>query len=162
MGAYAALVLAANRAMRPITADDMLLLCDDVGLLAPSRRDAAFGNLAPDITELFRDTSALAANDRFFCPDSISWGTDIEILSLEDDYVGSGFRVSIHGNGYFFPWGAGELRERVLSHPKLVCLRRELQARFGGRFGMPWWSKTLRRRLIDGDGGWAWFMSESL
>ena len=162
MGAYSALVLAANRGVRPVTPDEMLLLCEDVGLLAPSRRDTNVGNLSPDITALFSDSAALADNNRFFCPDSISWGRDIEILSPEDDFVGRGFRVSIHGNGYFFPWDAGELRARVVSHPKLVHLRRALQARCGGRFGLPWRSKNLRRRLVDGEGGWAWFMSESL
>ena len=162
MGAYSALVLAANRALRPIKPEEVRTLCEDLGLIAPSKRHLEFGNLSPDITGLFRDSAARQENEWFFCPDSIGWRTRIHVLSPEDDYESAGYCIRIHGNGYFFPWGPDELRSRVVSHPKLVRLRDELQSRFRGRFRMPWWSKKLRCRLIAGEGGWAWFMSESL
>ena len=162
MGAYSALVLAANSGLRSIAPETVRSVCEDLGLISPSMRGAEFGNLAKDISSLFDDSAARKENERFFCPDSICWRTEIEIQSIDGDYDGKGYCISIHGNGYFFPWTADQLRARVLSHPKLTRFREEMQSLFGGRFRMPWFSKTPSSRAIEGEGGWVWFMSESL
>jgi hypothetical protein len=162
VGAYSALVLAANSGLRSINPEKVRSLCEDLELIAPARRSVEYGNLAADISGLFDDSAAREENEWFFCPDSICCRDEIQILSYDGHYAGVGYCIRIHGNGYFFPWTADQLRARVLSHAKLVRLREELRARFGGRFRMPWFSKNLKSRVIDAEGGWVWFMSESL
>ena len=81
----------------------------------------------------------------------------------DDAYDGPGWAVGIHGNGYPFPWEVTDLRDRVVRTPKLRALRHAVGERFGGRFVFPPAAESfLRERLIDTDGGWAWFISESL
>jgi hypothetical protein len=162
MGAYSALVLAANRGVRRLKPKDLNALCEELELIPPDRRHLEFDNLSRDITALFRDDEARKENEWFFCPDSICAMRNIQIMSPEEDYDYAGYCVRIHGNGYLFPWGVEELRSRVVSHPKLVRLRDELQSRFGGRFQVPWWKKMAHSRVIAGEGGWMWFVSESL
>ena len=87
----------------------------------------------------------------------------LEVMSYEGDYIGPGWCVTIHGNGYFFPWELTDLRDRAIRSPALVRLREAVQTRFGGRFVFPPADEELlRSRLIDQAGGWVWFASESM
>ena len=163
MSFYSALVLAANDGVRPPSPAVARSLLDELGLLDPANADAEFGNLAGDITGLFADEVARAGNDRFFCPDSIGFAPEIEINAPDGDFEGPGWCVQIHGNGYFFPWDAPVLRERVVRSPKLLQLRQSVGERFGGRFVFPKSDESLlRERWIDGEDGWMWFASESM
>ena len=162
MSAYSGLILAANTGLRGPLPLQARALLDELGLVDPARQEKGLFNLADDLIDLFKDTSARAQNYSFFSPDTIGFGTEIEILGPETDYCGKGLCFEIHGNGYFWPWDADMLRSRVLSHPKLVRLRAVLHERFGGRFRIPFFRGSLRDRLLlDDGGGWAWFGSES-
>jgi hypothetical protein len=161
MSFYSALVLAANDGA-PLETADVLALCAELGLLERERADQEFGNLADDITALFDDAMAKAQNPQFFCPDSISFAAQLQVLAFEDDYAGIGWCIRIHGNGYFYPWERDVLCERVVRSPKLLRLRHMVSSRFGGRFVFPTSAEPfLRERWIDGDDGWMWFACES-
>jgi hypothetical protein len=163
MSFYSALVLAANDGVQPPTPEAVRSLLGELGLLDPQHADDRFGNLAAHVTDLFRDPAARAENDRFFCPDSIGLKAEVEVQSPDDDYTGPGWCVTVHGNGYFFPWERADLRDRVVRSPALARLREAVEERFGGRFVFPPADEELlRARLIDGAGGWAWFASESI
>lgn len=163
MSFYSSIVLAANEGVRPPTLEAAHALLGELGLLDPRKANDEFGNLADQVTALFRDPGALAENDRFFGPDSIRLSEGIEVLSPYGDYTGPGWSVVIHGNGYFFPWGLSELRDRAVRSPALARLRAAVEERFGGRFVFPPAdAELLRARLIDTAGGWAWFASESM
>jgi hypothetical protein len=137
-------------------------MCKDIGLVRASG-ESDFCNLAEDVMALFDDKEARATNNRFFCPDSISFNTSIQILSNEGCYEGDGYYISIHGNGYFFPWTQADLQRRVLSHPKLIALRDAVQSTWGGYFKFPLRGRKFLRSRMVGDGrGWKWFMSESM
>src|SRR5262245_795374 len=108
MSFYSALVLAANDGVPP-TPDSVRSLLGDLGLLDPRFANDEFGNLADHVANLFDDPAARAENDRFFCPDSIGLWSEIEVQSPDGDYVGPGWCVRVHGNGYFFPWDLTDL-----------------------------------------------------
>lgn len=163
MSFYSSLVLAANNGVQPPTPAGLRSLLGDLGLLDPQHADAEFGNLAAHVTDLFRDPAARAENDRFFCPDSIGLLAEVEVMSPDGDYTGPGWCVTIHGNGYFFPWELSDLRDRVVRSPALSRLWAAVEEQFGGRFVFPAADEELlRSRLIGGSGGWAWFASESM
>jgi hypothetical protein len=162
MSFYSGLDLTANRVERIPSKDDFVEMCKDIGLLR-ANAESDFCNLAEDVMALFDDTEARAANNRFFSPDSISFNTSIQILSNEGQYEGDGYYISIHGNGYFFPWTQADLQRRVLSHPKLISLRDAVQSTWGGHFKFPLRGRKFLRSRMAGDGsGWVWFMSESM
>jgi hypothetical protein len=163
MSFYSALVLAANAGARAPSPHAVQALFLELGLLDPAKAGEPFGNLAGDVTDLFADEGARAANDRFFCPDSLSFDAGVEIEWADGDYAGAGCSVRIHGNGYFFPWAVADLRDRAIRSPKLRRLRQAVQERFGGSFAFPPAEESaLRQRCIDGENGWVWFASESL
>src|SRR5690242_5178895 len=104
MSFYSALVLAANEGARVPSAEEVQALFGELELLERTRAGDSFGNLARDITALFKDPAAMAVNPSFFCPDSISFHTELEVYGPDVDYTGPGCCVCIHGNGYFYPW----------------------------------------------------------
>ncbi len=163
MSFYSALELAANRIEGVVPCQDRFLeLCREIGVVN-ANWNSEFSNLAEDVGALFDDPEARAANTDFFCPDTISFSTRIQVLSVDDAYEGQAYCISIHGNGYFFPWTQTDLRNRVLSHPKLKSLRDAVQRTWGGGFHLPFRGrKFLRERRLSDDDGWAWFMSESM
>jgi hypothetical protein len=161
---YSSIVLAANSGVRNISVDAARSLLTELELLDSARGINDFCNLRDDISALFADDAARAQNRLFFCPDTISFRGEIAVLSNEGDFEGEGYSFSIHGNGYFYPWNLGMLREIVVRTPKLMKLRSEVEARFGGRFAFPNDQDDeahLRERMIDGSTGWLWFGSES-
>jgi hypothetical protein len=163
MSFYSSLLLAANAGVRVPTPEAVRALCKELGLIDPEARLPGIGDLHPAVTALFADPAAEAENWRFFCPDSIGFDTELHIEGPDMDYAGPGCAVSIHGNGYFFPWELKDFRERVVNTPLLRDLRREVQKRFGGRLVYPPGAEAdLRTRWIDGDDGWVWFGSESM
>lgn len=166
MSFYSAIVLAANTELRDPTPENARDLFNQLGLV---RSDApeyglehGLDNLAVDITALFDDRDALDQNRHFFAPDSISFREGVEVEGPDCAYTGKGWQVRIHGNGYLFPWDLDAVRSRVTSTPKLARLRIAMHERFGGQFRWPFRKRALRDRLIDGESGWVWFMSESL
>lgn len=165
MSFYSELILAANEGVRPPEESVVMRLLLDLGLIEPARA-GQICNLADDVTDLFADSVAESKNDRFFCPDSISFSSGISIQASGDSndttFDGSGWSISIHGNGYFYPWTLEDFRTRVISSPKLILLRETMNIRFGGRFVIPTPHKTLlNRRMIANDEGWVWIGSES-
>jgi hypothetical protein len=163
MSFYSTLVLAANHGVGQPSPDVVCSVFRELGLLVPVPAEHGFGNLADDIIALFEDRQAQAENRRFFCPDTIDFGPGVQVEGPDGDYAGPGWSVRLHGQGYLFPWEISIVRERVVRTPKLVALRAALQDRLGGRFIMPPTDAAfLRERLIDGEGGWAWFVSESM
>jgi hypothetical protein len=163
MSFYSALILAANEGVRVPTPEAVRALFEELGLLDPGARFPGIGDLTPAVTALFEDPAAAAENRHFFCPDSISFATQIHIEGPDMDYTGPGCAVLIHGNGYFFPWELTDIRDRVINTPLLRNLRRAVGGRFGGRFVYPPGREAdLRERRIDGEDGWVWFGSESM
>jgi hypothetical protein len=163
MSFYSSLVLAANEGVRPPTPEAIRSLLGELGLLDPRSADDEFGNLAAHVADLFRDPAAHAENDHFFCPDSVGLLAEVTVQSPDGDYTGPGWCVTVHGNGYFFPWELADLRGHAIRSPALARLRDAVEARFGGRFVFPPADEELlRARLIDWAGGWAWFASESV
>ena len=166
MSFYSALVLAANTELRDPTPEKARALFGQLGLLRPDAPDYGLehglDNLAADITALFDDRAAQDQNKHFFTPDSIGLFEAVEVTGPDCDYTGKGWSVRIHGNGYLFPWDLDAVRARVIATPKLARLRIAMREQFGGRFRWPLRGRTLRDRLIDGESGWVWFMSESL
>jgi hypothetical protein len=161
MSFISAIVLAANRGVRPSRAEIQTLFVD-VGLLHSEHGDAEYSNLASDISDLFADAAAIGENDRFFCPDSIGYFESIEIFAENGVFEEPGWAIHIHGNGYFFPWSLDMLRHRIASSAKLCQLRKEVNIRFGGQFVFPEVDGFIRERWIDGENGWVWFASESM
>src|SRR5687767_7319779 len=119
MSFYSALVLAANEGVRVPSVKEIDGLFRKLGLVKHHATDT-IGNLADDIRGLFNDPAAMAENDRFFQPDSISFDAGIHIEGPDGDYQGPGWCISIHGNGYLFPWEIETLGERVVRTPKLL------------------------------------------
>jgi hypothetical protein len=156
MSFYSALVLAANDAVREPSSEEVQSLLRELGLLNES------GRLAKDVIELFSDADARKTNNQFFCPDDISFYTEIEIPTEDDVFIDTGMCLRFHGYGYRWPWTADDLRKRVTQTPKLIRLRQMVKQRFSGRFVFrDGHEAALRERWIDGDEGWMWFISES-
>ena len=162
MSFYSELVLAANDGIAEISEEAVRAVFGEVGLLQAGREREKFCNLSDDITNLFCDEDARRQNTQFFCPDSIGFHRSIEIMGNDMYFKGSGYAISIHGNGYFFPWNADALRRRVVGYSKLRQLRKRLEEVCGGGFVFPKNKPELSERWIDGEKGWMWFMSESL
>lgn len=166
MSFYSSLVLAANTDVRIPSEQGMRTLLFNLGILKRDDPNDQFGDLADDITDLFRDQSALNENPHFFCPDSVAFGAEIDICApeAEEPYTGTGYSVRLHGNGYFYPWTAADVRERAIRTPKLQRLRQVLQAQLGGRFVIPREHEAvLREAWLEGsDEGWMWFGCESV
>ncbi len=162
MAFFAYLTLAANRDFRTPSSDELNAVFDAVGVSKPSEYSHGGYNLHGDITAIFDDAVAKQKNDRFFCPDSISGHAGINVTDFDGEYEGPGFSVVICGNGYLFPWENEDLRQRVLSHPKLAKLAATIQQTFGGRFERPNDDAELwDRMIIDASTGWAWLRHES-
>lgn len=163
---YSALVLAANTELRNPTPERARVLFDQLGLIRPDAPDYGvehgLDNLAADITALLEDHAAQNENKNFFAPDSIGLYEKVEVQGQDCGYTGKRWSVRIHGNGYLFPWDLGTVRARIIANAKLERLRIAMREQFGGQFRWPFRRRALRERLIDGEDGWVWFMSESL
>lgn len=161
MSFYSSLILAANDGVATVAKSEVIKLLANLGLTVPGVDDD-FNNLAEDVCNLFSDESARAENERFFCPDSISFEDKIAIYSLQDDgYDGPGVCVEIHGYGYFYPWINSKIH-RVVQAQKLSQLREALSQCFGGRFVIPSAQHDyLQSRLIGDNKNWTWFISET-
>lgn len=164
MSFYSSLNLIVNEVDQVPSKLDIRRLLLDCGIIDPT--ESEFCYLADDIAALFIDPLAEKENDRFFCPDSVGFRAGIDLQASGEVeqtwYEGTGWSISIHGNGYFYPWTLDDYRTRVLNTPKLKRLREEANARYGGRFRIPASHATLfKKRLIVDDGGWAWVGSES-
>ena len=163
MSFYSSIIFAANTAVRATDPPVMQSVLSQIGLL---ELDSNFPHLKPvanSVSQMFRDSSALRLNPNFFCPDSIGFNTRFEIIAEGGDYSGEGFSISIHGNGYFYPWEFSDLQERILGSTVLQALSRILPELLGGRFDFPPTKESfLRSRMIVRQNGWAWFASESL
>jgi hypothetical protein len=162
MSFFSYLTLAANRGVRTPSKEEL----DEVFVAAGVSKPSAFAhggyNLHSDITDLFNDAEARQKNDRFFCPDSIGGNPGIKVSDFDGSYEGPGYSVAICGNGYFFPWRNEDLRQRVLSNPKLVNLAMLMQEAFGGSFERPKKdSKFWDRMIIEISAGWAWLGHQS-
>ncbi len=163
MSFYSSLVLAANTGVRNISPASERSLCRKVELLRSDGNDLEIGNLAEDEVILFNDAHALHENSHFFCPDTISFHESVEIDAYDGEYSGFGWSITIHGNGYFFPWDAATIRERVIRNIKLQNFKHFVEAEFGGFFTFPDSDLIfLRERWVDGTDGWIWFISESM
>lgn len=164
MSAYSSLVLAANEGIRTPAPEIVRGILTEVGIadIRPGRDDR-FNNLSDHIKALFRDPTAYAENDRFFRPDSVGFSEGVRILSVDGCFEGTGWSLKIHGHGYLWPWDRTDLRERVVLMPALVHLRAAIERRLGGRFLFPPADEALlRSRLVDENGAWLWFLSESM
>ena len=162
MSFFSYLTLAANRDVRIPSRGELNAVLDAAGVSKPSEFSHGGYNLNGDITAIFNDATARQKNDRFFCPDSIGGIPKINVTNFDGEYEGPGYSICISGNGYFFPWPNEVLRERVLSHPKLLNLAMLVQQTFGGRFERPnndteFWDHVV----IDTSTGWAWLRHES-
>ncbi len=164
VSAYSSLVLAANDGVWTPAPEVVREIFTAVGCVSSQTGGGGkFNNLSAHVRALFHDPTAIAENDRFFRPDSIGLSEGVEILSMDGCYDGPGWSIRIHGHGYFWPWELAELRERVVYSPALVRLRSAIERRFGGRFIFPSVEEALlRSRLVDDNGAWLWFASESM
>ena len=163
MSFYSSLTLAANSGVKNFAADKVRVIFDKCELLNQTRGELEIGNLAVDITGLFDDPDAIRENPHFFCPDTISIGESVEISAIDGEYACVGWCVTIHGNGYFFPWNVATIRERVIQTSKLQNLQRLIETQFGGQFSFPESERHfLTDRRVHGRDGWVWFISESM
>ncbi|MFO0796948.1 MAG: hypothetical protein U0804_05685 [Gemmataceae bacterium] len=164
MSFYSSLVLAANADVRAPQLGEVRDLLAGLGLIDAADSGPQDFSASDAVAALFRDAQARAENNRFFFPSAFSLSPDIEVNGPDDLYTGPGWSLHLHGNGYFYPWGLTELRDRVVRSPVLVGLRAAMAARFGGRFVFPTaGSELLRPRVIDGDdSGWVWLPSEDV
>jgi hypothetical protein len=162
MAFFSYLTLAANRDYRAPSRDELNALFDAAGVSKPTEYSHGGYNLHADIWAIFDDPTAQQKNDRFFCPDTIAGNPKIKVTDFDGEYEGPGYSIRISGNGYFFPWSNEDLRQRVLSHPKLVKLAALVQQTFGGHFERPNDDSELwDRMIIDTSTGWAWLRHES-
>jgi hypothetical protein len=139
-------------------------LLEDLGLCEPDYSLTDGGNPTKLLADLFADPAARQENDRFFRPSSISFDQTIQLALPDDEFECDGWSISVFGYGYFFPWEQADLRRRFARHPAMLALRAALQHSFGGVFILPPSDigNSLRKYVIDGEGGWTWFIYESL
>ena len=126
---------------------------------------ADFGSLAPGVTLAFDDPAAKAKNTRFFVPDMVGLSNKLQILDVEDEWETYGIKVSLHGNGYLFPWTMSEVKVVIQGQPIL----QDLAKRLDRLIQVPPWSPPRKHRPLlekwstwtPGSSGWTWAISQS-
>ena len=75
----------------------------------------------------------------------------------------TGFSISIHGQGYFYPLEKGEIWETIRSNEKLKRLPKKIKEIFGGRFLIPNGHEEFYNAMVVKQfrGGWAWLACQS-
>jgi hypothetical protein len=164
MGFFSCLILAANSEFnqRP---DSIVLneICLKAEVTTSTEYPSGLYNLHPRIRNRFVDRSALAKNERFFFPDSVTFNSKLHVSSFdaESPYSGPGFQIEISGQGYFFPWGKSDLLSLVESSP-FNELKRFCDDQFGGSLMIPPGNESLfAEARISHSPGWTWLKSET-
>ena len=148
--------------MIPLSKNESREMLDAVGVVKSWDDDGISGSLSKDLTAYFVGHRAQMENDMFFVPNMISMGPGIEVMDPDGCYQGSGYSLSIHGSGYFFPLKVEDLCE-FLNFPKIRELQHKVEECLGGHFRRPLVKgrRILRNTSIQCDGKWAWFGSQS-
>ena len=161
MSFFSYLTLAASHDFRAPSDKELDTVFEAAGVVKPTQYPHGLYNLHGDVRAIFDDATAMQKNDRFFSPDSIVGHSRINVSDFDGEYEGPGFSIHICGGGYFSPWSNADLRQHVLSHPKIQKLTRLVQETFGGYFERPNDdSKLWDRMIIDRSRGWAWLRHE--
>jgi hypothetical protein len=124
------------------------------------------GELTPGVGLAFDSEEAKMKNSSFFIPDMVSMKNPIAVQADDDIWEVPGVAVSLHGNGYLFPWTLAEVRIAIRDQPILQNLVQRLER----LIPIPVWSPSdTHRKLVENcttwtpaSSSWVWALSQSM
>lgn len=124
------------------------------------------GILTPGVGLAFEASEARKQNTAFFTPDTVALASKITIQDADSSWESPGVEVSLHGNGYLFPWTMDDVRATIQDQPIL----QDLAGRLERLISVPSWSPPdMPRALVEkwttwtpGSSGWGWSISQSM